>query len=184
MTDQNDDWLTIREASLAIGVSELTIRRRIKDGKIAHRMVGGKYYVNRSLPPLAASVPDDSGGTGRTRTEPLSLRPDATSGHGTNDHGENGPSLPSEVPFQAVLADYGRLAERAGRATLLAERLDELSRECETLRASVLALTGRNGWLESKLEERESQMKLLSDRATKPRLWRRLFRFSEPGASK
>jgi hypothetical protein len=60
----------------------------------------------------------------------------------------------------------------------------ELARECETLRDNLLALTGRNGWLESKLEERESQMRLLTERKPRPVFWKRILRLSESGGQK
>src|ERR1700694_2091038 len=57
MTNQPADWLTIREASLSLGVSELTIRRRIKDGRLSHRLVQGKYFVTVDEDNAALSMP-------------------------------------------------------------------------------------------------------------------------------
>lgn len=38
-------WLKLVEAAQALGVSEITLRRKIKGGKIPHDFRNGKYYV-------------------------------------------------------------------------------------------------------------------------------------------
>jgi chromosome segregation ATPase len=75
----------------------------------------------------------------------------------------------------ALLEEHARLAEMAGRARLLEDQLAQLSARHEELREGMLSLAGRNGWLESKLEERESELKLLTDEQPRTSWWKRLF---------
>jgi hypothetical protein len=146
-----------------MGVSELTIRRRIKDGRIAFRMVGGKYYVNRhGQPPAVPEGPQKTAGGRQARDRSASA--------------ERTARQDERVALESILPHYARLAEQAGRAALLEQRVAELSQECRTLRESVIALTGRNGWLESKLDERNTEVRLLTDQTTRPGFWRRLLR--------
>jgi phage shock protein A len=73
------------------------------------------------------------------------------------------------------LLDYTRLAEIAGRATLLEEQLRQLQQQYAATQENTLALATRNGWLESKLEERDQAIKLLTDSKPRRSLWRRIF---------
>src|SRR5579875_1450408 len=118
MTNQTDGWLTIREAALQLRVSELTIRRRIKDGRVAHRLDGGKYYINLALPAQQAiEQPIDQAVI--TQDEP-----DQSDHNGRSDrNGADGraPAAP-RIDLDGLLGEHRRLAEEAGRAGLLAER--------------------------------------------------------------
>lgn len=38
-------WMKLTDAAFALGVSEITIRRRIKTGRIPHEFQEGKYFV-------------------------------------------------------------------------------------------------------------------------------------------
>jgi hypothetical protein len=38
-------WLKLGDAAHALGVSEITLRRKVKCGKLAHDFRGGRYYV-------------------------------------------------------------------------------------------------------------------------------------------
>lgn len=162
MTTHDDEWMTIREASLAMNVSELTIRRRIKDGRLAHRMVDGKYFVNRSAPPPA--VKTVTRGDSKMHTVESARSGDATADPGS-----------ARVSIEQFLPEYGRVAEIAGRASVLEERLKEIALENQSLRDNILSLAGRNGWLESKLEERENELRMLADSRKKRSFWSRLF---------
>ncbi|MCA2961036.1 MAG: hypothetical protein IOD12_12340 [Silvanigrellales bacterium] len=42
---QTGYWLKLGDAAHALGVSEITLRRKVKCGKLAHDFRGGKYYV-------------------------------------------------------------------------------------------------------------------------------------------
>jgi excisionase family DNA binding protein len=201
MTNQQTNWMTIREAALALAVSELTIRRRIKDGRLAHRLVNGKYYIDLQ----------STSGTLESRDELETNRPDLTSrpdqersrtasrpsgawirAEIANDHGAEASSAPYrpaeenaadtvERPWaagfdlDALLGEHARLAKMAGRARLLEDQLAQLSARHDELREGMLSLAGRNGWLESKLEERESAIKLLTDEQPHAPWWKRLF---------
>ena len=201
MTNQPAGWMTIREAALALGVSELTIRRRIKDGRMAHRLENGKYYVDLNeqaeTPPSSAhgAVPREHMTTQSDRparalpTHAAPPQPDvpdrlpAQNGPAAHSPGgeesraagnDRAASVP-QIDLDAWMAEHSRLAEIAGRARLLEDQLAQLSVRHEELQAGMVSLAGRNGWLESKLEERESEIKLLTDQHPRAPWWRRLF---------
>lgn len=196
MTNQDTRWMTIREVALALAVSELTVRRRIKDGRLRHKLINGKYFVDLQSSPgtldsgedsdLQTGPPSSRGDQPAPRmitqeTEevdgPAKLRAAAQGSPATesrNPQPEEGRPAPG-INLDALLAEHARLAEIAGRAGLLQEQYAELNARHEELRAGMLSLAGRNGWLESKLEERESELKLLTDRQPRPSWWKRLF---------
>lgn len=177
MSDE-PQWITIREAALALGTSELTIRRRIKSGRISSRLEAGKYYVRlgeEPLEPPAVSAPE----THPEEREPRESRPPAPSGRETRPAALE-PVAPSEsstssFDLTAFVADHQRLAESAGRAALLEEQLRTLEERYTALQDGALALSNRNGWLESKLEEREREIKLLTDSQHRVSWFRRIF---------
>jgi hypothetical protein len=39
------EWMKLGEAAFALGVSEITLRRKVKGGRISHELRDGKYYV-------------------------------------------------------------------------------------------------------------------------------------------
>ena len=43
--NQNGQWLKLLDAAQVLGVSEITLRRKIKTGKIAHDFRDGKYFI-------------------------------------------------------------------------------------------------------------------------------------------
>jgi hypothetical protein len=202
MTDQPSKWVTIREAALALAVSELTIRRRIKDGRLTHRLLNGKYYVDLQAGPGAPDARDEleahlqaatthhgetpspvsnrSAGRVAEAASAAQLEPAADSQPDAlrESAGDGSPARPFPPGFNldALLEEHTRLAETAGRARLLEEQLAQLSERHEELRSGMLSLAGRNGWLESKLEERESELRLLTDEHHRASWWRRLFR--------
>jgi hypothetical protein len=150
--------MTIREAALAWGVSELTVRRRIKDGKLISRLDNGKYYVREG------PAPADS----QAATE------DAPESPAITEAGiQTQPSRPS-INLDALVAEHRRLAEQAGRAALLEEQLRTLEARYARLEEGTVTLANRNGWLESKLDERDREIKLLQDSRRRPSLWKRL----------
>jgi excisionase family DNA binding protein len=201
MTNQPDNWMTIREAALALRVSELTIRRRIKDGRLAHRLINGKYYVapqempgtleardeleteeleassRRSGGPAAVPTQPDQSTAHAGSTEQRDYSPDADPPllNESIPHDTAAPVVAPGLDLDALLSEHSRLAETAGRARLLEEQLTQLAERHEELRAGMLSLAGRNGWLESKLEERESELRLLTDEQPRASWWRRLF---------
>jgi hypothetical protein len=160
--------MSIREASLALGVSELTIRRRIKTGRLANRLQNGKYYVNFDLTvepqPQPEHRPDASRPAPTDQSEPET----ASSSLPTSQR--------DTTPLELFLPEYARLAEQAGRAAILGDEVRRLQEEQRELQESLIALAGRNGWLESRLEEREEQLRMLEDSRPRRRWWHRLTR--------
>jgi excisionase family DNA binding protein len=206
MTSHDQTWLSIREAALRLGTSELTIRRRIKDGRLQHRLEGGKYFVflgDAELRESDVSTPapdappqrrrpgrDRDAGVGATdNIRALPLANGRQAGGIDNQQTDTQPkasglrdeqlsdqsAVQSSVDVSALLTDYARLAEAAGRAEQLERSLRELQEQHATLQESVVSLATRNGWLESKLDEREHEIKLLTDSNHRVSWWKRLF---------
>lgn len=180
MTNQAERWMTIREAALALNLSELTVRRRIKDGRLAHRLVDGKYFVRleheqTSLAPsrLVSSV---ARRTPRNGHKPQAAADEPTTAEESRD------SFPGPFDIGALLTEHGRLSAAAGRAALLQEQLRALEERNRALQEGLVSLATRNGWLESRLEEREQHIRLLTDEHRKRSWWRRVFSAREAGA--
>lgn len=164
MTNQEGDWLSIREAAITLGVSELTVRRRIKDGRMPHRLSSGKYFVS-----LNGSSPGPDGNTSRGANDYSADQAEKPAKKRTRPTPEAGEQL-TPLP-----AEHTRLAEAAGRARALEEQLRQLEKHYQELQQGALSLASRNGWLESKLEEREASIRLLSDDGHGSSWWRRIF---------
>jgi len=166
VTTQIDEWLTIRQAAERLGLSDLSVRRRIKDGRLAHRLIDGKYYVN-----LAAEAP----GTGADVLEQSAPSASPDSNEYSGDQSASAVPAETSTNVSALLPALKDLAERAGRAAALESRLHQLETREAELQERLVALATRNGWLESKLDEREHAIKLLEDTQHRRRWWRRLF---------
>lgn len=176
MTNQQTRWMSIREAALALGVSELTVRRRIKDGKVTYRSENGKYYVNVNAAPVERSAPPLR--TVQPKPEVVAeVAPDAEVL--PDDEGvitdEPAPPVITQINLDGLLREQARLAEIAGRAAAIEEQLRVLEARHSALQDGVISLANRNGWLESRLEDREQEIKLLSDSRRRVSWWRRLF---------
>jgi excisionase family DNA binding protein len=191
MSTQAESWLTIREAALALGVSELTIRRRIKDGKVESRSTNGKYYIRdprQSAPPSSGPPRQVSTQRGSRRMTTHTSDDEAVSDHDYSDRAEytdiqsmNRPaSYPSSpaIDLDGLLSEHRRLAELAGRAQALEQQVQELRERSRELETGVVSLSNRNGWLESKLEERDQAIKLLTDSRRRVPWWKRVFRLA------
>lgn len=181
MTDQPNGWLTIREAALALQVSELTIRRRIKDGKVAHRLTNGKYYVHFGAGGEPAEVPAvrprrPSGRSAGGEGAPLTSQ--------AVDQSVNGARLPGHGPLDLdrLLEEHTSLAAQAGRSGVLEQQLRQLEQRNAELQSGLVSLANRNGWLESRLEQHEQTIKLLGDRRHSRPWWKRLFGRTGPEA--
>lgn len=77
-SSKNEDWMDIRDAARVLAVSEKTIRRRIKAGKIRSQKKSGVWFVaveqapktfRISPPPAAAEVPRSAAEPPEPRTE-------------------------------------------------------------------------------------------------------------------
>jgi hypothetical protein len=149
-----NDWMTIREAALAWGVSELTVRRRIKDGRLVSRLDNGKYFVREGSSPPPPSDRESS-------VDPFPAT--------------ESDRLPRPAfNLDALVTEHRKLAEQAGRAALLEEQLRQLEARYAQLQEGTVSLANRNGWLESKLDERDREIKLLQDSSRRPPFWKRL----------
>ena len=166
MSNQDGRWLSIREAALELGTSELTIRRRIKSRRLPSRLEGGKDFVR-----VDAGEMEPEPQLEEPEEEIASQNAEALSE--SKPRGQEQLIPASELV--TLLADRTDLAEAAGRAALLQQQLEALEGRYMTLQEGALALANRNGWLESKLEEREREIKLLTDSQHRVSWWRRLF---------
>lgn len=195
MTTQQDGWLTLRDAAHKLGVSDLTIRRRIKDGRLAHRLAQGKYYVHLELEPPGREVEQTAVNNAQSADDQVREYADDQStelsaeavgrpqgplaGGKQETQGVPQPAptgaASMSVDLSSVLPEYTRLAEQSGRAGLLEEQLRALEERCASLESGTVTLAARNGWLESKLEERDREVQLLTDSQYRPPWWRRLF---------
>ena len=45
LSSHSPEWMSIVEYARAFGVSDMTVRRKIKTGKLDHEMRGNKYYI-------------------------------------------------------------------------------------------------------------------------------------------
>ncbi len=199
MSFDQSNWMTLREAAAALSVSELTIRRRIKSGSVEHRLVDGKYLIDISsfARRSARSVAPDNG-AGEHVPTPESFRPASEAGREqrTRSEHDTGRAIKSRavrrngdaetkhvapagssstVDIDALLAQLARLAEEAGRARLLEEQLAHITERHDALYQDMTVLANRNGWLQGKLEERESDLKLLENGRRSSPWWKRLF---------
>jgi predicted RNase H-like nuclease (RuvC/YqgF family) len=65
-----DAWLLLTQYSQKYNVSVSTLRRRIRDGKIAHKLTDGKYYVQDTAP--MGMLPQTTGGPSENNMNNLS----------------------------------------------------------------------------------------------------------------
>lgn len=181
MTNQQTRWMSIREAALALGVSELTVRRRIKDGKLTHRSENGKYYVDLETAPAEPQAPptplraveDEPEAVAEAEMIADTDEPKPVVELETSD--DQAPAVTTPINLDQLLREHARLAEIAGRAAAIEEQLRALESRHAALQDGVISLSNRNGWLEGRLEDREREVKLLSDNQRRVSWWRRLF---------
>lgn len=138
-----DQWWTLPEATKALGVNERTLRRWIKRGKIEARKVQGTYGEEWRIKPGPESD-CTLDSTGPDKPDPDLHRP-AT------------PDSPDLVP----------------ELTITKIRLALIEQENQALKQQLQGATYRNGYLEGKLEERDREIKLLTDSQHKAGRWQR-----------
>jgi hypothetical protein len=158
-------WVTVTQAAAALGKSERTIQRYIKANKLqAREDLNGKFLV--VLPTGAhtnASVPTDADCPARlvvADADTVELSPTDADGLGslvaTNADDFQSPA-DNRKPVAVTMIPASELD---GHLTLIKE-----------LQAQVQAAAFRNGYLESKLEERDREIKLLTDSQHKQGWW-------------
>lgn len=170
------EWLSIRDAAQTLGVSDLTVRRRIKDGRIKHTLRDGKYFVHLA-PDNAVQEKSHQGSEREAR--PKRTVPDSRTESRAPSNGNGASGLTVDV--DALINQHASLAQEAGRAAQLEEQLRALEGRYLELQQGTIALATRNGWLESKLEERERDLKLLEDSQHRRSWLQRLFGGSSNG---
>lgn len=138
-------WWTLPEATTALGVNERTLRRWIKRDKIEARKVQGTYGEEWRIKP--GSVTDcPLDTTGPDKPDPATTCP---------------PTPDSPVIIPDLLETKIRLAL--------------MKQENQRLKEQLQGATYRNGYLESKLEERDNAIKLLTDSKHKRSGWSRFW---------
>lgn len=180
MTEQG---LTIAQAAGILGVSAKTVRRHIKDGKIAAVRVPGKYGEEYRI----AELPRELTGDGRRGTE--DGRPE-TGGWQAGSPTVGGVSIQERVaPVDAASGqeqrtpvdstftqqasrplDSRRIVDSTAVVTTPAMAMDIIS----DLQKTNLQLAGQLGAAQERIRELESQVRLLA--GPRERWWRRVWR--------
>ncbi len=162
------DGLTIHQAALQLGMSQTTIRRRIKDGSLkASRIPTSQGFEWRIL--LDEQAPATSGAQLVTNGENLP----------TNS--EEGPAIGDQVPTSddqlATITDEVASSVMEQLQPLLEQLNAERDRGNELQRQNV-ELAGRCGYLQARLEASERQVLALTTpqepERTSAAWWRRL----------
>ncbi len=162
--DTDGEGWTIREAAQACGVSEKTIRRRIKSGTLPAFQVSTQYGVEWRVTTL---------NTVREGTPTLDVQPRRVQGRRVYSG-----RIERVEPRQSTVD-----TSRIGMDTQLAQAL-ELAESCrqdsERLQQQNLELAGRCGYLQAKLEAAEHRSLALSapPEPTPASWWRRLLGLS------
>ncbi len=143
------ELLNTEDAAKRLGISSRAVINRLKAGTLPGKLVQGKYRKEWRV--FWNEVPKTSEETTEIKIEN---------------------SEPSEDAAQKVPEEFGSGSERSevsSESTAILGLLDQNKRLMDQLNA----LTYRNGYLESKLEEREREIKLLTDSQAKQSWWAR-----------
>ncbi|MCC7531961.1 MAG: helix-turn-helix domain-containing protein [Candidatus Melainabacteria bacterium] len=138
-------WWTLPEATTALGVNERTLRRWIKRDKIEARKVQGTYGEEWRIKPGSP-----------TDCPPVTTGPDKS---------DPAPARPATPDSPVLVPD---LLETKIRLALMEQENQQLKQQLQ-------GATYRNGYLESKLEERDNAIKLLTDSQHKRNGWSRFW---------
>ncbi|MBI4330415.1 MAG: excisionase family DNA-binding protein [Chloroflexi bacterium] len=141
----NAQGWTIEEAARALGVSDKTVRRRIKDGTIKAEQITGKYGPEYRIPEAQLAS---------LRERPLPPLPEEP---------QDKPATPSAAP------------PTLSTAPPMDKALDMI----KDLQAENERLAGQIGFLQAKLIDAESKLRLLQAPKSRVPWWRRLFRGRE-----
>jgi hypothetical protein len=155
--DSSAELWTVAEAAKSFGVSEKTILRRLQKGTINGFKVQGQFGLEWRIEsgPTSQVLFDNAVTKDRTPEDIISV--------------EDSPAQVVEIaedsPAQGVLKPLDTL----GHDRLIDEQRHEIARLRQQLEGAIY----RNGYLESKLEDRETQIKLLTDTQNKGGWWAR-----------
>lgn len=104
---QTGYWLKLGDAAYALGVSEITLRRKLKCGKLAHDFRGGKYYVYLHKDEATGRFfePDDTPGAPEP---PFERAPGVNAPTNTSPRGSTLPSISLRGTRQPHPSDWER----------------------------------------------------------------------------
>lgn len=145
---------TVPEAAKHFNVSEKTILRRLQKGSIKGHKVSGQFGLEWRI-----------AGTAKTETGDKKGALDRTPQDVIEAWDISGQDI--EVVEDRTPQDVTKAWDSPGQDRFI----DEQKQEIEVLRAKLEGAIYRNGYLESKLEEREKQILLLTDSQHKPGWW-------------
>ena len=145
---------TVFEAAKHFNVSEKTILRRLQKGSIKGHKVPGQFGLEWRIAGTAETKTCDKEGALDKAPQDIIEAWDS-------------PGQDVEVVEDRTPQDTIEAWDSPGQNRLIHEQKQEI----EALRAKLEGAIYRNGYLESKLEERESQIKLLTDSQHKPGWW-------------
>ena len=184
-----DSWLTLAQAAIHFSVNEKTLRRWIKQNRVkAFKISGPRGEEWRLEPgqPRASKVSSMSGlkveTPGILPIEPTVLvNAQVTQAESLDSYSsdvefvEDVPGLDFESPDMSSpgidLAATSFQSEEYRELVELKAKLSVFQRENQELKGQLQGATYRNGYLESKLEDREQQIKLLTDSQHKGGWW-------------
>lgn len=160
----DDQWMSIVEYARVHGISDMTIRRRIKTGRLAAVLRDGKYYIPADARGVAPASP-----TPKTPAPPPS--PPLVKAHPApsrtfEDLGPTTPDLPGGIPrktqdTQEVIALCNRLVRQAEDLTTLTRREAD-ARQAE-LTAQIRARDLEIDSLRQKVHDLETLVKFLEE---------------------
>ena len=153
---QDKGW-TVSEAAQHLQVSEKTILRRLQKGSISGTKVAGQFGLEWRISPsvIAARKPT----VVSEQLNPIQNHPQA----------QDTPAQVVELVQDSTAQDNCLAQDR----TVLDRIIDEQKQEIAALRTQLEGAIYRNGYLESKLEDREQQILLLTDSQNKQGWWAR-----------
>lgn len=143
------ELLNTEDAAKRLGISSRAVINRLKAGTLPGKLVQGKYRKEWRV--FWNEVPNTSEEQQEVRFEN---------------------SEPAEASFEKHSEQFrssSEHSEQASESTAILGLLEQNKRLMDQLNA----LTYRNGYLESKLEEREKEVKLLTDSQQKTSWWHR-----------
>jgi hypothetical protein len=152
--DTTDKLWTVLEAARHFNVSEKTILRRLQKGSIKGHKVPGQFGLEWRIARTAKTETGDKKGALDRAPQDILEAWDSS--------GQDIEVVEDRTPQDTIEA-----WDSPGQDRLI----DEQKQEIEALRAKLEGAIYRNGYLESKLEEREKQILLLTDSQHKPGWW-------------
>lgn len=147
---QSGEWLKLSDAAQTLGVSEITIRRRVKAGRIESTFRGGRYYV--FVPPGVTAADFLDTVSAHSHHERADQEPDFGMGAGVSARfGQHGHASNPSTRVQAVMeSDLNRPDYDHAISSLRAE-LRQKDLEIESLRRQLADQMTLNAALESAL---------------------------------